>query len=140
MKFLRACSDPSYKSWFDSARPARYTRHGRTKLNISFPTPKLYNTVQGQGLSLQLRDFASKIRSANISRQTQSMTIVPIAFDQFCSFLYMQRPEMRPSERNEAYNLPLHPTAEERRREATPPEALCPRKEAQILPSTRRKK
>jgi len=42
----------------------------------------------------------------------------------------MQRPEMRPSERNEAYNLPLHPTAGKSRREATPPEALSPRKEA----------
>ena len=39
---------------------------------------------------------------------------------------------MRPSERNEAYNLPLHPTAGERRREATPPEALSPRKETKI--------
>jgi len=44
----------------------------------------------------------------------------------------MQRPEMRPSERNEAYNLPLHPIAGERRREATPPEAQSLRKEAKI--------
>ena len=58
------------------------------------------------------------------------MTFVPIAFGQLCYFLYDAETRDEPSERNEAYNLPLHPTTGKRRREATPPEALSPRKEA----------
>lgn len=45
----------------------------------------------------------------------------------------MQRPEMRQGERNEGYNLPLRPTAGKRRREATPPKAPSPRKDAKTL-------
>ena len=45
-------------------------------------------TVPGQGLSLQLRDFAPESCFANISQQTQSVTIVRITCGQLCSYLH----------------------------------------------------
>ncbi|KAF6238837.1 hypothetical protein HO173_003344 [Letharia columbiana] len=45
-------------------------------------------TVPGQGLSLQLYDFALKSCFANIAQQTQSTTVVRITCAQLCSFLY----------------------------------------------------
>ena len=77
-------------------------------------------------------DFAPKTCFANISRQTQSMTVVRITYGQLCSFLHEAETRDEAKQAQRGVPSALAPNCRKRCWEITPPQALSPGKEAEI--------